>query len=73
MILNELGKLYSIEEVAKQLNVSRQTSLRMDEKERLTALKLGGTVYRVPKKELEYFIFKAMYSNSKEVKICNKR
>jgi|GEM_PF-4716270 len=25
MILNELGKLYSIEEVAKQLNVSRLT------------------------------------------------
>jgi excisionase family DNA binding protein len=68
MILNELGKLHSIETVANKLNVSRQTVYAWIEKGSLKALKLGGTVYRVPEKELEHFIFKAMYNNnSKEV------
>jgi excisionase family DNA binding protein len=42
MILNELGKLYSIETVANKLNVSRQTVYAWIEKGSLKALKLGG-------------------------------
>jgi excisionase family DNA binding protein len=67
MILHELGKLYAIEEVARMLNVSRQTVYSWIEKGNLKALRLGGTVYKIPEKELEYFIFKSMYNNSKEV------
>ncbi|USB33901.1 helix-turn-helix domain-containing protein [Paenibacillus sp. YPG26] len=68
MILNELGKLHSVEEISALLSVEEQTVYKWVREGKLKALKLAGTTLRVPDTELEKFILQALYYNSKGVK-----
>nr|WP_084406109.1 helix-turn-helix domain-containing protein [Alkalicoccus chagannorensis] len=56
MELYEIGKLYSIEEVAKMFNVETQTIRKWIKRGKLKALKLADTTLRVPQLELEILV-----------------
>jgi len=55
-----LGKLYSIDEVSNMLKVDRKTVDRWVKENKLTAMKLGGTLWRIREKDLNYFILQAL-------------
>ncbi|MDT3429197.1 excisionase family DNA binding protein [Paenibacillus forsythiae] len=55
-----LGKLYSIDEVSDMLKVDRKTVDRWIKENKLTAMKLAGTIWRIREKDLNYFILQAL-------------
>ncbi|MNN58232.1 Helix-turn-helix domain protein [compost metagenome] len=55
-----LGKLYSIDEVSEMFKVDRKTIERWIKDEKLTAMKLAGTLWRIREKDLNYFILEAL-------------
>ena len=55
-----IGKLYSIEEVSEMLKVDRKTVDRWIKENKLTAMKLAGTLWRIREKDLNYFILQAL-------------
>lgn len=55
-----IGKLYSIEEVSEMLKVDRKTVARWIKENKLTAMKLAGTLWRIREKDLNYFILQAL-------------
>jgi excisionase family DNA binding protein len=65
VILNELGKLYSIEIVAELLDVEEQTIRKWIKEGKIKALKLAGTTLKVSETELEKFVLQAYYHSSK--------
>lgn len=65
LILNELGKLYSVEILAELLDVEEQTIRKWIKEGKLKALKLAGTTLKVSEIELERFVLQAFYQSSK--------
>lgn len=65
LILNELGKLYSVEIVAELLDVEEQTIRKWIKEGKLKALKLAGTTLKVSEIELERFVLQAYYQSSR--------
>lgn len=55
--MNEIGKLYTLQEVAEYLKVSRQTVYNYVTADKLKASKLAGQrEYRVSEKDLKEFL-----------------
>jgi excisionase family DNA binding protein len=50
---------YSVQEVSEMLNVDRQVIYSWIRRKKLRAVKLAGSIIRVPHKELEKFYSKA--------------
>lgn len=67
MLLNDLGKLYSVDKIAELLSVEEQTVYKWVREGKLRALKLAGTTLRVSETELERFVLQAYYQTSKGV------
>jgi excisionase family DNA binding protein len=66
MVLNELGKLYSVEDIAKRLNVSSRTIYNWINQGKLKVLRLGDSTLRIAESELNNFVLQSM--NMKEEK-----
>jgi excisionase family DNA binding protein len=66
MVLNELGKLYSVEDIAKRLNVSSRTIYNWINQGKLKVLRLGDSTLRIAESELNNFVLQSM--NMKEKK-----
>ncbi|PJW20312.1 excisionase [Geobacillus thermodenitrificans] len=66
MVLNELGKLYSVEDIAERLNVSSRTIYNWINQGKLKVLRLGGSTLRIAESELNNFVLQSM--NVKEEK-----
>lgn len=64
MILNELGKLFTVEDIAERLNVSSHTVYNWINQGKLKVLRLGGSTLRIAESELNNFILQSM--NMKE-------
>ncbi|MEK4337869.1 recombinase family protein [Bacillus sp. FSL K6-1106] len=58
MILNELGKLYSVEIVAELLDVEEQTIRKWIKEGKLKAIKLAGTTLKVSKPNLKGLFYR---------------
>ncbi len=54
-----LGKLYTVEETAELLKVDIKTIYNWINLHKLSAIKLGGTTWRIKERDLHYFILQA--------------
>ncbi|MGG1879444.1 helix-turn-helix domain-containing protein [Paenibacillus cisolokensis] len=54
-----LGKVYTVEETAELLKVDINTVYKWIKEKKLSAIKLGGTTWRIKERDLHYFILQA--------------
>ncbi|PJW20225.1 excisionase [Geobacillus thermodenitrificans] len=64
MMLDKLGKLFTAEQIAEQLNVSSRTVYNWINQGKLKAMRLGNSTLRISERELNNFILQSM--NMKE-------
>ncbi|MNP76414.1 Helix-turn-helix domain protein [compost metagenome] len=60
-----LGKVYTVEETAELLKVDINTIYKWIKEKKLTAIKLGGTTWRIKERDLHYFILLATEEGSR--------
>ena len=54
-----LGIVYTVEETAELLKVDINTVYKWIKERKLSAIKLGGTTWRIKERDLHYFILQA--------------
>lgn len=55
-MIKDLGQLYSVAEVCDILNVDRQLLYKWLKEEKIKAMKLADSLYRISEKDLKEFI-----------------
>ena len=60
-----LGKLYTVTNVAQMLSINVKVIYRWINEGKLTAIKLGGTTWRVREQDLKLFVLEAIEEGSK--------
>lgn len=55
--MDQLGRLYTVDETAKFLNVDTNTIYKWIGEKKLNAIKLGGTTWRIIERDLKFFLF----------------